>query len=156
MAADSFSLSAEASGAMAFPKRRRGLSADAAFIDFSPLVDMTFQLLAFFIMTVRLANQEMVDVPEIRRGVGVDKAEATVLEIRAPTEAYPESMILLVKDGRTTELKLDDVEAALEADGKEMVVIKAERLVRHGVVRAVSSIVASCGKELYVGVKDKD
>jgi biopolymer transport protein ExbD len=145
---------------MEFKAQRRGYSAEASFIDFSPLVDMTFQLLAFFVMTVKLASQEAVDVPPIARGEGIELDQSTVITMLAPSETYRETRILLGDGVKGSELTLERVREEVEASvnkKRPFIIIKAERLTPAGAVQRVCRIVASVpGAELYIGVKDKE
>lgn len=140
------------------PKRK--LSDTAGLIDFAPLCDMTFQLLAFFIMTVSLAGQETVDVPKITHGTGVDLDSVTMFTILKPLDAKSEAKLILGNgpDGRV--VTLDEARAAIEAGvngNKGNVIIKAEREVPWGAVQRLGRIVASVsGAEMYVGVADKE
>jgi biopolymer transport protein ExbD len=148
------------SAAEALGFKRRTLPKDAGLIDFAPLCDMTFQLLAFFIMTVQLAGQEMVDVPQITHGEGVDLDSAIVFTILKPLDAKSEAKTLLGNgpDGKT--VSLDEARSAIENGvnaGRGNVIIKAEREVPWGAVQRLGRIVASVsGAELFVGVADKE
>jgi biopolymer transport protein ExbD len=133
---------------------------DASLIDFAPLSDMTFQLLAFFVMTVRLANQESVDVPLISHGQGVELTTATVFTILAPPDAKSEARMLLGNGKEGTQVTLDDARTAIENSvrtGKPNIIIKAEKTVTTGVVQQLSRVVAAVsGAELFIGVADTE
>jgi biopolymer transport protein ExbD len=52
------------------PRRRRRLLEDGV-LDMTPMIDVTFQMLIFFMFTNQLANPNPIDVPEARYGRGV-------------------------------------------------------------------------------------
>jgi biopolymer transport protein ExbD len=140
--------------------KRRLPSKDASLIDFAPLCDMTFQLLAFFIMTVQLAGQEVVDVPQITHGQGVDLDSAIVFTVLKPLDPKSESKILLGNGPEGRAVNADESRAAIEAAvlaGRGNIIIKAEREVPWGAVQGLGRIVSSVsGAELFVGVADKE
>jgi len=128
-------------------------------IDLSPLADMVFQLLAFFIMTVRLASQETVDVPTISHGKGLDVDKSTVITILAPSETNPEPRLFLGYGSDLTPINYDQIKdivlQGLSA-GKRDVIIKAERLTPWGYVERAMQQVAATDAGLYIGVKDEE
>jgi biopolymer transport protein ExbD len=133
---------------------------DQGLIDFAPLSDMTFQLLAFFVMTVKLANQESVDVPLISRGKGVELSTATVFTMLAPLDAKSEAKMILGNGPEGTQVTLDDARGAIEAAvraGKPNIIIKAEKMCPTGAVQKLSRVVAGVsGAELFIGVADSE
>lgn len=134
------------------PKRKRVSSN----IDFSPMADMVFQLLAFFIMTVKLANQDNTDLPAITKGDGQDVKQATIITIKQPSDTIAESQIF-VGAAEGSPLTIENVEEAVRSLGKSEIVIKAERLVPAGLVIRVARA-AKKGNEnaiLQVGVTDQ-
>jgi len=139
-------------------KKRSG--GDPSLIDFAPLCDMTFQLLAFFIMTVQLAGQETVDVPKITHGKGVDLDTAIIFTILKPLDVKSDAKMLVGNgpDGRA--VNVEEARAAIEAgvnSGRGNVIIKAEREVPWGAVQKLARVVSSVsGAEFFVGVADKE
>lgn len=146
----------EHSGAvLAFKKRPRGPSAAQAQIDFSPLADMLFQLLAFFLMTIKLANQETLDVPMLAQGIGVDENQATVVTILAPRDGNTEPLIFL-GDWSGPPLTLEQVRDEINSRAQSKLIIKAERLVPCGTVLRISRTAVLANKELYIAVRDEE
>jgi|GEM_PF-2417391 biopolymer transport protein ExbD len=147
------------SGAAMFPKRKKP-AGDQGAIDFSPLCDMTFQLLAFFIMTVKLANQETVDVPTISHGTGVELDTAMVFTMLASADAKGDPRIILGNGAEGKSVTLEEARNAIEASvrqGKPNIIIKAEKTTTAGAVQKLSRIVAAVnGAELFIGVADTD
>ncbi len=128
-------------------------------IDLSPLADMVFQLLAFFIMTVKLASQETVDVPTISHGKGLDVDKSTVITVLAPGETNPEPRLFLGFGSDMTPISYEQIKdivlQGLSA-GKREVIIKAERLTPWGYVERAMQEVAAADAALYIGVKDEE
>lgn len=141
-------------------KRTRRNAVLDAQIDFAPMADMVFQLLAFFIMTVRLANQETMDIPRIAQGEGIDVRSAVVVEIKAPGPTNPDSVITLndVVCPPAPFTQIRD-ELVSQVASKDDVIIKAEGLVPSGIVLQVGRAVAALRAEnpnlrLHIGVQD--
>ena len=158
-------LHSDADLAFEFVNRRTSSAVHQAQIDFSPLADMVFQLLTFFIMTVRLANQQNVDLPSISIGEGLDVDSAAIVTILAPNPSKGEAQMFLGDDMEHF-VSLDELPAEIQRSleqtpPKTNVIIKAERLVQSGVVLQVSRIVAELqnripGLSLYIGVRDQE
>jgi biopolymer transport protein ExbD len=140
--------------------KRRSAPKDAGLIDFAPLCDMTFQLLAFFIMTVQLAGQETVDVPQITHGQGVDLDSAIVFTVLKPLDAKSDAKMLLGNGPEGKAMTIEEARSAIESAvtaGRGNIIIKAEREVPWGAVQQLGRVVASVsGAELFVGVADKE
>ena len=150
---------AEASFDLAARRPARVSVAKQTDIDMSPLADMVFQLLAFFIMTVKLASQETVDVPTISHGKGLDVDKSTVITVFAPSETSPEPRLFLGFGSEMTPINYDQIKdivlQGLSA-GKGDVIIKAERLTPWGFVERAMQEVAATDASLYIGVKDEE
>lgn len=159
-------------------------------IDMTPMVDVVFQLLTFFLLAVKRDSQEQVDVPITIRSTAVAEAESTFITIQlsnargvmVPRVVVGEnrsSGIILDKDdprkGKDLTAKVakrkgnakaqqDELDRAVRTaveeavrKGRPHIIIKAERLVRHGDVLRVCRIVKGIeGAFLYVGVQSKD
>lgn len=130
-------------------------------LDFTPLIDVVFLLLVFFMYSAALNRQAEVDMPIARRGTGVDPAYATIVTIFAADSPEAEDRIVL-GDGGDGEEKprgsLDDVRRLVEEgvrSGKFDVVVKAERNVRHRAVLEVARVVNEVdGAKLSVAVRE--
>jgi len=60
--------------------RRRGKILEEAAMDMTPMIDVTFQMLIFFMFTNQLANPSPITVPEAEFGRGIDaEGKQTVL-----------------------------------------------------------------------------
>lgn len=123
-----------------------------ADVDVTPLVDCVFLLLSFFMLTSSMQGDTAKNIPAAANGSGVDPNQSTSIRVVA---AEPEPVILL--DNR--ESSLDDVAPFVEAGlnrGHSLVVIKADREIRHGFVQQVVREVNSVdGATFAIGVLDK-
>lgn len=139
------------------PKRR--LRSDDE-MDITPMIDMTFLLLVFFLVASTPDVQTAVDLPPAHYGQGVSQHRATMItlalgggdgvevyladgKVGPPLPDNPEEQEQLIQDA---------VEAGIGA-GKVDVIIKAERTVVH---REVSRVAAAAGAvegaRLYVAI----
>ena len=148
---------------------RRGLFSDAGSfgggrklvdgeMDITPMIDVTFLLLIFFMVASTMQGTPDVDVPPAQHSIGVDSAGAAVVTILAE-KSSSESPRIVLGDGEGPEADLSDVRRYVEEsarDGKKRVVLKAEGDVVHGLVDEVAQTIKSIeGIELYMGVGDK-
>ncbi len=142
-------------GEGASSSRKRG--GDEADLDITPMIDVTFLLLIFFMVASTMQGTPDLDVPVARYGVGVETRGATIVTIKAP-KAGTEEATIHMGDGAGPEGTLDDVRRFVEEglqEDKTQVVIKAEREVPSGVVQEVAKVVTSVeGVQFYVGVQD--
>lgn len=124
-----------------FGRRTRPEGGD---IDFTPLIDVVFLLLIFFMYSAAMSSQQSLDMPAARHGAGVDPAECTVVTIHADDVAGAEPKFVL-GDGDQPKGTLADVRPYIEAgrqEGKTNVMIKAERVVPHRFVLEVARLVS--------------
>lgn len=114
-------------------KRRKEAAGE---LDITPMIDVTFLLLIFFMVTSTMSSQQQVDVPPARNGVNVDQASAILIVIQSPRVSGGEPIIILEGEER----RLADIAGFIReqnATGKTNVVVRAGREVPHGFVRRV-------------------
>ncbi|MEN0109747.1 MAG: biopolymer transporter ExbD [Planctomycetota bacterium] len=143
--------------------RRRKASDDD--VDITPMIDITFLLLIFFLVTSTPDQDTEVTLPEALYGDAVSQLEATIFTVdRTSGEVAP----VYAADGKVPGTELPEasepreaaiheaVRAGLDAD-KGNVVIKADRGVAF---RHVSAVIASVSKvdgaNLHLAVLDSD
>ena len=136
---------------------------DDVELDITPMIDVTFLLLIFFIVTSTMQTQVDLDVPAAKHGVGVPSRQATIVTIRAG-ESSGDPPVIILGDGRGEEGTLDKLRRYVEADMKEHqteeVIIKADRDVLHGFVQRVLKVIAEVardrkGLKYSIGIRDE-
>jgi biopolymer transport protein TolR len=147
------SLFADSDGS--FGGRRKAVEGD---LDITPMIDVTFLLLIFFMVSSTMQGKPDIDVPVAVHSVGIDSAGAAVVTIMAPLSTA-ESPKIILGDVRGDEGDINDVKRYVEdqvKEGRRKVVVKAEGDVPHGLVEEVAKQVKSVeGVELFMGVGDK-
>jgi biopolymer transport protein ExbD len=127
-------------------------------MDITPMIDVTFLLLIFFMVASTMQGTPDLDIPPAEHSVGVDSAGAAVVTILAPKTSSDMARIVL-GDGEGVEGDMADVRRYVEDSvrgGKKRIVLKAEGDVAHGLVdEAAQTIKSVDGTELYMGVGDK-
>lgn len=129
--------------------QRRAISADAD-ADMTPMIDMTFLLLIFFLVTQAAAQMSPVELPPAKHGKGVSETNSTVLVLAhdangGAARVYRGDSLdepLPVEQAAQEEGVRAYVEAGMAQDRTD-VIIKADRLVRY---RDVSRIAAAAGR----------
>jgi len=127
-------------------------------MDITPMIDVTFLLLIFFMVASTMQGTPDIDVPPAEHTVGVDSAGTAVITIFAPASSAEAPRIVL-GDGEGPEADLNEVRRYVEdnlREGKKKIVLKAEGDVLHGLVDDVAQTIKAVeGSELYMGVGNK-
>ena len=143
-----------------FNKSKR-LSADDDDLDITPMIDVTFLLLIFFMVTSNMKKAATVEIPPAIHGQGIPTSKATMLTV-FHTDGDPE---VYLSDGTKENgpVSMDEVAAHVAksvAEGKLMVIIKADSKIPSGfveeVARAANNQETSEELKFYVGVLNKE
>lgn len=142
------------SGGGGFKKKN---SAEEADLDITPMIDVTFLLLIFFMVTSTMQQESAVNVPPANFGVGKDANTSSVITILA-SKGGGQPRVLL-GDGSGDEARsMDMVTAYVQqgvGEGKRQVIIKADRDVNHGKVQEVLKALGEIEDlEFAVGVEE--
>lgn len=126
-----------------------------AELDITPMIDVTFLLLIFFMVTSTMSSEKDLDVPAAKHGVNQESGAGILIVIEASKTVGGTPLIYL--DGReaTIEEVADYVNEGIKNDKRD-VVIKAGREVPHGFVQQVFRA-ANVAEDLNfsLGVEDK-
>jgi biopolymer transport protein ExbD len=139
---------------LVLPKRKL----EEAEMDITPMIDITFLLLIFFLVAAKMDSQRAVGLPEAKAGSAV-LAEKAVTVIIEPSGAD----MVLVSNGEgdpfSTDLETQEeeitsyIEEQLDG-GKQFVLLKAGKGIRH---KDVSRVAQAIGRadvpSLYLAVK---
>lgn len=139
-------------------KGSAGIDPTQGDMDITPMIDVTFLLLIFFMVASTMKGTPEIDVPPADHSMGVETGQAIILTIRADRNGGTAHQILL-GDGLGEEADLDGVRRYVEEGvrmGKLKVVLKAEGDVSHGLVDDVAKTIKGVeGVEMFLGVGDK-
>lgn len=136
--------------------RARRMGTDSG-IDMTPMIDVTFLLLIFFMVTNTLISQSNIELPPAVYGVGVDPAAATIVTLKAPEGGGPAKIVLGGDEGE----QADEAEVRRWVEegltrGRAVVVVNAEGRVAAGQVRRILQAISDIeGITLHVGVGEK-
>jgi len=126
--------------------------------DITPMIDVTFLLLIFFMVSSTMQGEPDIDIPPAQHSLGIDAAGAAVVTILAPANSSESAQIIL-GDVKGQAGNLNEVKQYIEShvrEGRLQVVIKAEGDVPHGLVEDVARQIKSVeGVEIFMGVGDK-
>lgn len=129
--------------------KRRPLKGDAE-ADMTPMIDMTFLLLIFFIVTQATAERSPVELPLAKHGKGVSESQATVIVVAEGESNQPASVHLGDSLEQPLPAALDQQAAAIRqyveaglGENRQDVILKAGRGVHH---RDVSRVAAAAGE----------
>ena len=141
----------------------RRLAPESDEIDMTPMIDCVFLLLIFFLVNSAMSAMESgIELPPARYGKPADLNRAVVVTMADRGSGLAQSFL---GDGLSGE-KLPEESRAREArvlravqegrrEGKEYVVIKAARTLKHREVSAVAAVVGQVeGTKLYLAVFD--
>lgn len=125
-------------------------------LDITPMIDVTFLLLIFFMVASTMQSEPDLDVPVARYGIGVETKKALIVVVKASDDAGRGSPVLLIDGRRTT---LDGIRQQVSdrmLKNQRQVIIKAERHVPHGFVQELTRVVTETpGVQFYIGVHEE-
>jgi biopolymer transport protein ExbD len=120
-------------------------------LDITPMIDVTFLLLIFFMVTSTMQEPDL-DVPSAAHGQGIDARGGIVVQIK---EGTPPALVI---DGQG--VALDEVRGRVEEAVREHrpeVIIRADGQIPYGFVQQIARIVTEVeGAEFSIGVRDKE
>ena len=134
---------------------------DESEMDITPMIDMTFLLLIFFLVCSTASVQTAVELPPARHGTGVSDRTSVIVTIAE--RGGPGPALVYLADGKVgpplpedEDLQADKIAQAVEQgleQGKTTVLIKAEKGVKEGDVYRVGTAVGRVeGVKLHVAV----
>lgn len=129
-------------------------------IDFTPMVDIVFLLLIFFMVSTKISSSPNVDLPESFNGKNVVEKEFVVLALRKGNEDVAE---VVRGDGSPFSLDIEQQEAEIAeyverelSSERSQVLVKAAGDVRYGEVERVRQTIAGLldeGQSVHIGVR---
>ena len=144
---------------------RRRSRMDEIDMDITPMIDMTFLLLIFFLVSSTPDQQTAIDLPPAQHGIGVSQLESVVFTV---AEGGLNTAPVYAADGRIPGTELPDEPEARRnrvrelveegfRDDKTSVVIKGDKNVAH---RDVAELVKAAsqvnGVKLHLAVLDTE
>jgi biopolymer transport protein ExbD len=109
---------------------------DDADLDITPMIDVTFLLLIFFLVCSTAAMQTSVDLPPAQYGKGVSEKTAVIFTVVPGTETGPAQVFL----GGTSGTRLPD-----DREGQKSAIVEA---VEEGLKRGEATVLIKASKEV--------
>jgi biopolymer transport protein TolR len=161
----------QAEGAISLPKRKR--NSDDGELDVTPMIDVTFLLLAFFVVVSKMDPQASVPLPMASAGLSISKKECVTIIMTVDDAGQTPNIFL--GTGMTPEERVPDgdpesqeeaiaefVESQFTEDPtKNAVLIKASGDCKTGMVELVkrgvagSTLATSDERKVYVGIEEE-
>ncbi|MEZ6137308.1 MAG: biopolymer transporter ExbD [Pirellulaceae bacterium] len=120
-------------------------------MDITPMIDITFLLLIFFIVSSKMNAEQAVELPQARHGGVVAAKESVVIVMKRGTGDLAE---VLKADGTAFSPDAEQQNAEIAEyvaqgidAGKKHVIIRAEGSVRHGEIGRVSEAISESIEE---------
>lgn len=142
------------------PRRRASLDAE---MDITPMIDVTFLLLIFFLVSSIADPSMAIDLPAAEFGDGVDSRSTAPVTLTAGSspdapavykmEGRDESA-LLPPDEATQMAELEGYFSQALSEGKTAALILAEREVRYRHVARIARLAGSLGLTVHVAVME--
>jgi len=140
---------------------------DTGELDITPMIDVTFLLLIFFLVSTTTAMQSSVDLPPARHGEGVRSRTSVIVTVAESSGEAPARVYLgdgtsgsaLPADPQQQTRQIADYVRSEHAQGKDTVLVKAAGAVRHRDVARVAEAVAEAdveGIKLHLAVKEAE
>lgn len=135
-------------------------------MDITPMIDITFLLLIFFLVASRLSDEAFVELPSARHGTAVSSESSLIVTL---TKGSGDEAVIYKGDGindatRLSSTDLQDQQAELQAyiekgltvDSKSQLLIKAEEGVRHrDVARVARAAGEATASVMYLAVAEE-
>ena len=120
---------------------RRPRKLREADLDITPMIDITFLLLIYFLVASVPDHNASQELPRARYGVGVSKTDSLVLNVR---DGGSGTAPVTIEDvaGEMSDLaekQNDEIEKAVRDSSKTNVIIRADRNVAHREVARIAS-----------------
>jgi len=145
----------------------RGNRDDDVEMDITPMIDVTFLLLIFFLVASHMSADQAVSLPEARAGSPISATNSVVLIL---TKSGADSIAVKKSDGEelSSDLATQEEEiieyvknsiAGTAGTGKpkQYVLVKAEKGIKHKEVSRVAQAVAGAEiQNLYIAVKHEE
>jgi len=135
-------------------------------MDITPMIDITFLLLIFFLVCSTPDQQSAIELPSARHGKGVGEKDSVIITL---SDEGIDSAPVYLADGKIPSARLDDdpdqqrelirlaIEEGRREEGKENVLIKADRNVAsRDVARVIKAVSAVEGTKIHLAVLEAD
>ena len=145
--------------------RPRKTKTESADLDITPMIDITFLLLIFFLVASVQDPNSAVDLPMARHGIGVTEQSSVFLTVvdggLGIAGVYlAENKVLSERCSDVADEQREQIRSAVAEgyrEGRSNVLIKAESGVAHREVARVAAIASSVsGVKLHVAVLEDD
>lgn len=134
-----------------------------AELDITPMIDIVFLLLIFFLVSSKMTAEQAVELPKARHGGVVAGKESVIIIMRRGTGEIAQ---VLKEDGKSSFSSDPDQQGAEISEyvqqgidaGKKHVIIRAEGSVRHGEIGRVSEAISESmeeGEVIHIAVMEQ-
>ncbi len=146
-----------------FRQRRRREDPE---MDITPMIDITFLLLIFFLVASRMSDEAFVQLPTARNGTAVSSETSVIVTL---AKGPGDDAVVYLGDGASADTRLNTpnledqqraleqyIEQGLTVGSMQQVLIKAEAGVRHrDVARAARAAGKATATVMYVAVLEE-
>lgn len=139
----------------AIPHRR---VKDTADLDITPMIDIVFLLLIFFLVSTTTDVQTAVDLPPARYGKGVSERNSVIITIAQGSDSRPAGVYRGDGTGGDAfssdpKVQTEEIVAYVRKEDKPNVLVKAAKRVRHHEVSRVAAAAGQAGAaQLHLAV----
>ncbi len=126
-----------------------------ADLDITPMIDVTFLLLIFFMVTSTMQATPEIDLPVAHHGVGINKSEQVTVSV-IDRDGIP---VLMAGDPPAPEMTMDEIVdyARSEIDGgKSGILVKASGSIPTGYIKQLTQQLQAVGEiHFYYAVSEE-
>ena len=131
-------------------------------LDITPMIDIVFLLLIFFVVTSKMQPQQVTDLPKARHGEGIASKQWITLNVKRGGGDIPE---ITRKDGFAFSSDREEQAQQIEDyvkegldQGMKLVVIRAEGGVKTGDISRIRAAISEAledGQEINIAVQEQ-
>lgn len=144
---------------------RRSVELPESEMDITPMIDVTFLLLIFFVVCSNIDSSSAIELAAAKNGQAVGERDCFIITVEA---GGIDTAPVYLPEGSEQKLLSDDlekqneqirvaIEEAKESDAKQDVLIKADRNVAHrDVARVIKAVSKVPDMRIHLAVKERD
>jgi len=129
---------------------------DEADLDITPMIDVTFLLLIFFMVTSTMQSSPAIELPVAKHGTGVSRNENVIVSVVDEDG----TAVLMAGDPPAPEMSIEEIVAYAQEgieNGKSGIIVKATGTIPSGFIKELTQQLQAIGEiRFHYAVSERD